>query len=105
MVPDPRSMTAAGHLSTYLIRFTKVQYPAEAAAQAIAGDVMLKMVVGRDGTVLEVAASEGHPLLAEAATSAVRTWNYRPTKLNGVAVEVAPEIRVRFELPDLVLFD
>jgi periplasmic protein TonB len=88
-----------------LSRFSKVDYPADAAAPAIAGDVMLKVVVGRDGAVLEALAGEGHPLLAEAAATAVRDWKYRPTTVNGKAVEVATEIRVRFELPNVVLFD
>ena len=65
----------------------------------------LDIVVGRDGTVLDVSPRDGRPELARAAMVAIRTWHYRPTTVNRVPVEVATEVRLRFERPDRVLYD
>jgi protein TonB len=40
----------------------------------------------------------GNPLLVASAVNAVRQWIYRPTILNGVAVEVIAPIDVIFTL-------
>ena len=40
----------------------------------------------------------GHPLLIQAALTAVRTWRYQPTLLNGVPVEVITTIDVNFTM-------
>lgn len=41
----------------------------------------------------------GDALLAEAASDAVQLWIFRPTKLNGMPVEIAIQIEVKFTLP------
>jgi protein TonB len=43
----------------------------------IAGAVQLQVVVRADGSVKDVHVLGGHPVLAEAATQAVRQWRYR----------------------------
>ena len=40
----------------------------------------------------------GHPLLVNAAKEAILQWRYRPTLLNGQAVEVLTDIKVNFTL-------
>jgi protein TonB len=40
----------------------------------------------------------GHPLLVPSALAAVKQWRYRPTLLNGEAVEVLTNIDVNFTL-------
>jgi protein TonB len=40
----------------------------------------------------------GHPLLIPAALDAVKQWVYKPTTLNGEAVEVSTQIDVNFTL-------
>jgi len=40
----------------------------------------------------------GHALLVPAAIDAVKQWVYRPTLLNGEAVEVVTQIDVHFTL-------
>ena len=42
----------------------------------------------------------GDPLLAESAVEAIRQWRYRPTKLNGRAVEVITLVEVFFTLTE-----
>ena len=58
----------------------------------------LEAVISRDGTILNLRAVSGHPLLIPAALAAVEQWVFRPTSLNGDPVEVATEIEVHFTL-------
>ena len=73
-------------------------YPPEAVEQRVAGTVKLEAIIGIDGAVRDLSLVEGHPLLAPAAIEAVRQWRYRPTLLNGRAVEVVTLIDVHFNL-------
>jgi len=41
---------------------------------------------------------EGHPLLVGSAQEAVQQWQYKPTLLNGNAVEVITQIDVNYTL-------
>lgn len=72
-------------------------YPPEAVRQEIAGTVKLHAAIGRDGAVQSVEAN-GPALLAEAAMSAVRRWRYKPTLLDGQAIEADEEIVFVFRL-------
>jgi protein TonB len=73
-------------------------YPTLARQARIEGTVRLEAVISRDGTILNLRAVSGHPLLIPAALAAVRQWVFRPTSLNGEPVEVATEIEVHFTL-------
>jgi TonB family protein len=101
---DPRTFTAESHRDCFLQTHDEPLYPVEAIARGVEGDVMLNVVVDREGRVLEASAAEGDPVLASAAIDAVRTWTYRPTKLNGIPVEVKTDVRFRFRLPDVVVW-
>jgi protein TonB len=72
-------------------------YPPEAVQQEIAGTVKVHAAIGRDGTVQSVEAN-GPAMLAEAAMNAVRQWRYKPTLLDGQAVEADEEIVFVFRL-------
>ena len=76
-------------------------YPEQASEDRIAGTVQLEAIITRDGAVRQLRVVEGHPLLAEAAVEAVRQWQYRPTLLNGVPVEVLTFIAVTFQPREL----
>jgi protein TonB len=73
-------------------------YPPLARQARIEGVVRLEAVISRDGTVLNLRAVSGHPMLIPAAVAAVQQWVFRPTSLNGDPVEVATEIEVNFTL-------
>jgi len=53
-------------------------YPEAARKDGISGDVVMDVALRDDGSVAEASVIEGDPLLAEAATSAVKQWRYRP---------------------------
>jgi TonB family protein len=83
-----------------LISHPAPEYPALAKQARISGLVMLAAIIAKDGTVQELKALGGHPLLIQAALDAVKQWVYQPTLLNGAPVEVATTISVTFSLAD-----
>ena len=72
----------------------KVQpaYPPVAETARIQGTVVLEAVIGKDGTILSLRVSGGHPLLIQSAIEAVSQWKYRPYLLNGAPVEVDTQV-------------
>jgi protein TonB len=56
------------------------------------------VIIGKDGTVQDIQAVSGEPLLVEAAIDVVRQWVYKPTWLNGNPVEVSTVVDVNFTL-------
>ena len=73
-------------------------YPSQARQARIQGTVLLQAVIGKDGTVQDVHALSGHPMLTQAAVDAVRKWRYKPYYLNGEPGEAVTEINVKFTL-------
>jgi protein TonB len=73
-------------------------YPPLARTARIQGVVVLEAVINREGVIDTLRVVTGPPLLIQAALDGVRTWRYRPTLLNGEAVEVLTTITVSFSL-------
>ena len=73
-------------------------YPPLARQARVSGTVQLIGVIAKDGTIQQLQIVSGHPLLVKSALDAVRQWIYRPTLLNGQAVEVIAPIDVIFTL-------
>jgi TonB family protein len=82
-----------------LIREVRPVYTDEARRRAIEGDVVLEIVVRRDGTVsnMRVVRSLGAGL-DQKALDAVRQWRFGPAKRQGAAVDVVVEVSVEFRL-------
>lgn len=80
----------------------KVQpvYPDAARTAGIEGTVILRAVIGMDGTPLslKVMNNQIDPDLAKAAVEAVSKWRYQSTLLNGEPIEVDTTIMVKFTL-------
>ncbi|MBZ5501266.1 MAG: TonB family protein [Acidobacteriia bacterium] len=73
-------------------------YPAIAKAAHVQGTVVLHAIISKEGVVEQLQLISGPPLLVSSAMDAVRQWRYRPTLLNGEAVEVDTTIQVVFTL-------
>jgi protein TonB len=76
----------------------KPVYPQIAKLAGVQGTVVLHAIVSRDGSIQSLQVVGGHPMLTEAAKQAVWQWRYKPTLLNGEAVEVETSINVNFRL-------
>ncbi len=74
-------------------------YPELARNQRIQGPVLLKVLVGKDGTVQQVQVVSGDPKLATAAADAVVKWRFRQFLLNGQPAEFQTQVTVNFKLP------
>jgi periplasmic protein TonB len=73
-------------------------YPQMARIAHIQGDVILQATISKTGTVENLHAVTGHPILIQAALDAVRQWKYKPYILNGEPVEVETTIKVQFHM-------
>jgi TonB family protein len=73
-------------------------YPEQAKAGGIEGVVVLEILIGEDGLVLEARVVRSIPELDQAAVDAVLQWQYQPTLLNGNPVEVEMTVTINFTL-------
>ena len=97
----PQRIPIGGYVqASRLLAQVRPEYPPELQQQGVAGTVMLRGVVGKDGQLLrpQVINTDIHPGLAKAALDAVRKWLYKPTRLNGEPVETLTNIDIHFEL-------
>ena len=77
----------------------KADYPEDARRRGITGDVVLEIVVRRDGSVGDVKVVEGlDGGLSERAVQAVRQWRFAPARRLGAPVDVIVEVAVEFKL-------
>ena len=76
----------------------KPAYPEEARAAKTEGVVILGIVIGGDGSVIETTVLRSIPALDQAAIDAVRQWEFEPTLLNGEPVEIEMAVTINFTL-------
>jgi TonB family protein len=81
-----------------LIRKIEPVYPELAKRSRVMGNVILVVTVDEEGNVTDTRVSSGHPLLSEAAVTAVKQWKYAPTYINGEPVPVIANVTVSFSL-------
>lgn len=82
-----------------LLREVKADYTEEARQRRVTGDVVLEIIVRRDGSVGEVKVLEGLPGgLNDRAVRAVRQWQFAPARRQGTPVDVVVEVAVEFTL-------
>jgi TonB family protein len=78
------------------IKDVKPVYPPDALAAQVSGVVILEATVAKDGTVRDVRVLRSIPMLDAAAIDAVSQWQFTPTQLNGMPVEVLMTVTVNF---------
>jgi periplasmic protein TonB len=101
--PSPKKLpqkirVSQGVSDGMLIHRVEPVLPADAKKRK--GDVVLTVVINREGnvvsaTVLKVA--NGNPVLAQSALEAVRQWKYKPLLLNGEPLEVETTVTLHFK--------
>jgi protein TonB len=98
-IASAKPMTVGGDVqAAKLLKKAVPVYPPLARQARVSGTVQIIGVIAKDGTIQQLQVVGGHPLLVKAAVDAVRQWIYRPTLLNGQAVEVIAPIDVIFTL-------
>lgn len=99
MIDPPKSppiKVGGGVQQSKLIYKVEPEYPESAKAVGLSGKVVLQVTVNERGHVSDVEATEGHPVLSNAATAAVGRWRYSTTLLSGEPVPVTTTVTVFF---------
>ena len=98
--PAPVKPVRPGGVITAPMRVKDVPpvYPPIAQSARVQGDVIIEATIGPDGKVQDARVLRSVPLLDQAAVTAVRSWEYTPTLLNGQPVPVIMTVTVRFRL-------
>lgn len=81
-----------------LVQRVQPEYPTIARVAHVQGSVIIDAVIDKTGNVVSEHAVSGPGLLVPAALSAVEQWKYKPTYLNGQAVDLAMQVTVNFQL-------
>ena len=87
-------------MASRLITKVPADYPPIARAAHIEGNVVIKAIVGTDGSVVQAQIISGHPMLSREALLSVSKWRYQPVLHDGSPVEVATTVTVEFKLSD-----
>lgn len=96
--PKPKTVVSGGVLNGKAISKPAPAYPAIAKQARASGSVTVQITVDEGGRVISANAVSGHPLLQQAAVSAVRNWRFTPTLLSGQPVKVTGQVIVTFTL-------
>jgi protein TonB len=82
-----------------LLREVKAKYTDDARRRGTTGNVILEIVINRDGNVGDVSVRRGLGAgLDERAIEAVRQWKFAPARRLGEPVDVIVEVAVEFML-------
>jgi protein TonB len=96
--PVVRAIRTSSMLEGNLIRRVQPVYPPLARTARIQGSVVLYALISKAGTIENLRAQSGPPMLVPAAVDAVSQWRYRPYILNSEPIEVETQITVNFVL-------
>jgi hypothetical protein len=88
---------SSGVMAANLLSGPEPSSPMLASLTRMKGKVVMEAVISKDGTVESLHVIQGHRLLRGAAKDAVRSWRYRPYKIDGVPVDVATIVSVDFD--------
>jgi TonB family protein len=82
-----------------VVREVKADYTEEARRRGVEGEVVVEIVVRRDGSVGDVKLVNGLPNgLNDRAVAAVKQWRFSPARRLGQPVDVIVEVAVEFKL-------
>ncbi len=98
-LPTLDARVSQGVVGGALIHKVDPVYPVQARTLRVSGTVTMEIGIAENGAVREVKVVDGAPILAAAATDAVRRWRYSPSLLNGKPTAVQKQITVVFKLP------
>ncbi len=96
--PASKPLRIASMEASQLIHKVQPAYPEMAKQVRVQGVVEFTAIIGKTGSIEHLQLVRGHPLLVNAAEEAILQWKYKPTLLNGEAVEVITDIVVNFTL-------
>jgi len=93
----PQAHVPADEMEKLVTHRVDPEYPGAARPGKLQGVIALDVVVGRDGSVLDVQALNGPEILAQAAKDALRWWRFQPYRVDGQPVVVETTMAVEFK--------
>jgi protein TonB len=96
--PAKTVSVSAGVAGGLLIQRTAPVYPEIAKTAHISGTVVLKATISKSGVITNLRVVSGPSMLTQSALDAVRTWRYKPYKLNNEPVEIETTVNVIFTM-------
>jgi TonB family protein len=97
LAEKPQAQVPAEVMEKLLVHRVEPAYPAEARKEKLQGVIALDIVVGRDGSVLNMRALNGPEILARAAMDGLRWWKFSPYRVNGEPAVVETTVAVEFK--------
>ncbi len=91
-------LASSGSMASHLLSAPAPGYPRLASFTHTEGQVIVQVVVGRDGKVSATRVLDGPHLLRSAAEHAIHKWRYRPYLVDGRPTDVATIVTVSFRL-------
>ena len=96
-VEKPQLQVPQDVMEKLLVHKVDPEYPAAARPEKLQGIIAIEVVVGRDGSVVEMHPMNGPEVLARAATDAVRWWKFEPYRVNGEPAAVQTTVAIEFK--------
>jgi TonB family protein len=94
---QPRVQVPTEVMEKLLVHRVDPDYPEAARSAKLKGVIVLEIVVGRDGSVVEMRPLSGPDVLARAAMETVRWWRFEPYRVNGEPGVVETTVAVEFK--------
>jgi TonB family protein len=96
-VTEARAHISADVMEKLVTHRVDPEYPEAARQGKLRGIILLDVVVGRDGSVVETRALNGPGILAQAAMDAMRWWRFEPYRVEGKPVVVETTVAMEFK--------
>jgi protein TonB len=94
---QPQARVPAEVMQKLVTHRVDPDYPLEARQAKLQGVIELDVIVGRDGSVVDVRARNGPAVLAQAAMDAMRWWRFEPYRIDGKAAVVQTTVAMEFK--------
>lgn len=94
---QPEVQVPADMMARLVTHRVDPDYPAAARPEKLSGVVVVDVVVGRDGSVVNTRAVSGPQVLTDAAMDALRWWHFEPYRVNGQPVVAETTVAVEFK--------
>jgi TonB family protein len=94
---QPQAHVPADVMEKLVTHRVDPEYPAAARQAKLRGVIALDIVVGEDGSVVDIHARNGPEVLAKSAMEALRWWRFEPYRVEGKPVTVETTVAVEFK--------
>jgi protein TonB len=96
--PGVAASVPIGFKGPVLISHIEPSYPAVARQQHAEGDVLVRVIIGKDGIPRQMQVVRGDVRLVPAALEVIPQWRYKPALLNGQPTDSQLVVTVSFRL-------